>query len=64
MTTPTLTPAIIDLIMDRYDDAYGGGYYGHDSVPGFWDVAVDYLGPNATLDDIINTVVDDLVANT
>lgn len=64
ITVPTLTPALIDLIMDRYDDATGGGYYGHDSVPGFWDVAVDFLGNDATLDDIIDCVVSDMVCNT
>ena len=48
--------------MALYDDATGGGYYGHDSVAGFWDYIVAG-GFTGTLDDLVAAVADDMICN-
>jgi len=62
MTDYTLTPALTDAVMARYDDATGGGYYGHDAVAGFWSYIVAD-GFSGTLDDLVALVADDMICN-
>ena len=62
MTNFTLTPALTDAVMAIYDDATGGGYYGHNSVAGFWDYVLD-CGFDGTLDDLVAAVAADMICN-
>ena len=62
MTNFTLTADIIDAIMDRYENVYGGSYYGHNSALSFanYTVANGFTG---TVSDFIDDVASDLWQN-
>ena len=61
MTNYTLTPALTDAVMALYDAATGGGFYGHDSVAGFWNHCAD--GFVGSIDDLVALVADDMACN-
>ena len=59
MTNYTLTPALTDAVMDAYDAATGGGYFGADAVAPAWAYCAD--GFCGSLDDLVAEVADFLV---
>ena len=60
MTNYTLTPALTDAVMARYDAATGGmGYFGADAVAPAWAYCAD--GFSGSLDDLVSAVADFLV---
>jgi hypothetical protein len=60
MTNFDLTPALIDAVMDIYDDRTGGGYFGHSAVAPAWDYVLG-CGFDGTLDELVAEVADFLV---
>ena len=60
MTNYTLTPALTDAVMALYDDATGGGYFGHDAVAPAWDYVLS-CGFGGSIDDLVAEVADFLV---